>query len=204
MIDNFDLIKEHLDFTDPDDFYFVQSFVRGKDGREMNIDGGSVNGNNKNRLVRFWTIKSREELIYAKPDIISICNAVNARAYIHSAKRSFHEVANEFMRISMASYTTENYAGLKGAYSSACGIVAKEKRYLVDIDEKNEELVAQVRNFIDLKCLPAGDCVLYEVPTLHGYHLICKPFDKHTFNLEFPDIYVHKNNPTLLYYNENN
>ena len=44
-----------------------------------------------------------------------------------------------------------------------------------------------------------------EVPTKNGLHLICTPFDIGEFNdyvkrnwLEIPD--VHKNNPTLLYF----
>lgn len=35
--------------------------------------------------------------------------------------------------------------------------------------------------------------------TKSGYHLITKPFDMQVFRERFPDIDVHKNNPTNLY-----
>ena len=41
----------------------------------------------------------------------------------------------------------------------------------------------------------------YSVPTLHGCHLITHKFDSKAFKEEFPDIDIHKDNPTLLYFN---
>ena len=38
-----------------------------------------------------------------------------------------------------------------------------------------------------------------EVKTKSGWHLITKPFNIQKFKEKYPDIDVHKNNPTLLY-----
>ncbi|WP_265091158.1 hypothetical protein, partial [Acinetobacter baumannii] len=38
-----------------------------------------------------------------------------------------------------------------------------------------------------------------EIPTMNGCHLITKPFNLQKFKEKFPEIDVHKNNPTILY-----
>ena len=38
------------------------------------------------------------------------------------------------------------------------------------------------------------------IPTKSGFHLITTPFDMSTFAKQYPNIDVHKNNPTLLYF----
>ena len=37
------------------------------------------------------------------------------------------------------------------------------------------------------------------IPTKNGYHIITKPFNLKQFKDKYPDIDVHKNNPTILY-----
>ena len=55
-VDNFNLIADRFfnesnGVLDEDTFFFVQILVRGKDGHH-------VSGNNKNRLVKYYTITS--------------------------------------------------------------------------------------------------------------------------------------------------
>jgi hypothetical protein len=40
---------------------------------------------------------------------------------------------------------------------------------------------------------------MYKVPTKNGIHLITNPFNLNAFKFGFPNIDVHKNNPTILY-----
>ena len=54
IVDNFDLFKKIINPLNDDEFYFVQILIRGKDGHTE----PGVNGNNKNRLIKFYTIKS--------------------------------------------------------------------------------------------------------------------------------------------------
>lgn len=44
------------------------------------------------------------------------------------------------------------------------------------------------------------DFIYAEIPTVNGIHLITKPFNTQEFRTKFPDVDVHKNNGTLLYY----
>ena len=84
VIDNFDLLAEKL-FAEPlsdDEFYFLQILLRGKDGH-------NVSGSNKNRLIHYYTITSKNRLLGIKDEVVALCRADNARAYINPTKRHF-------------------------------------------------------------------------------------------------------------------
>ena len=115
VVDNFELFKSVMKFDSEDDFYFVQILIRGKDGHTEQ----GVNGNNKNRLIKIYTIKSAEHLSRVEEEIKAICHAINARAYIHPSRRSFRKVANEMFRNFTQSFLSHNDIGLKGCYSTA-------------------------------------------------------------------------------------
>lgn len=199
IVDNFNLFKEVMEFNNEDEFYFVQILIRGKDGHTEQ----GVNGNNKNRLIKYYTIRSVDELINKEQEIKSICHALNARAYIHPTKRSFSEVADTTLRVTTDMYLSgKNIVGLKGAYSTACGksFISKDKKFVVDIDDFDKNIV-DILNYIEIWCDPKAEAkFVYKVPTAHGIHLITKPFNTQAFSEKYPDIDVHKNNPTLLYF----
>ena len=201
IVDNFELFKSVMKFDSEDDFYFVQILIRGKDGHTEQ----GVNGNNKNRLIKIYTIKSAEHLSRVEDEIKAICHAINARAYIHPARRSFREVADEMFRNFTQTYLSHNDIGLKGCYSTACGksFVTKHKFYVVDLDGEDATIdkLNEIAEYIEDNCEPfEGIKLQYIVPTAHGEHLICKPFNTARFNQKYPNIDVHKNNPTLLYF----
>lgn len=205
IIDNFNLLSEKL-FSSPleeGEFYFVQILVRGKDGQH--------NGkNNKNRLIRFYVIKSKEKLLELKEEIVTLCRLHNARAYIHATPREDKAVATEMLKDAINEFTVGNYHVFRRLFSTACGRVysTKKKTFLVDLDDENAN-PENVENFKDIinECRGKGgtEKIIAEVPTKHGVHLICHPFDICQFeemiklqNKSVPD--VHKNNPTLLYF----
>lgn len=201
IVDNFELFKSVMKFDSEDDFYFVQILIRGKDGHTEQ----GVNGNNKNRLIKIYTIKSAEHLSRVEEEIKAICHAVNARAYIHPSRRSFREVANEMFRNFTQTFLSHNDVGLKGCYSTACGksFITKHKLYVIDLDEEFAETnkLNEITEFIEEECEPFDTLKLqYIVPTAHGEHLICKPFNTAKFGQKYPEVDVHKNNPTLLYF----
>ena len=66
--------------------------------------------------------------------------------------------------------------------------------WVVDIDEigQLEEIKATIEKI-------NKDSIYCEIPTKSGCHLITKPFNLMEFKNKFPNIDVHKNNPTILY-----
>lgn len=202
IVDNFNVFKKIINTLNEDEFYFVQILIRGKDGHTE----PGINGNNKNRLIKFYTIKSAEHLEKVENEIKSICNAVNARAYIHPTKRSFKAVSKECLKATVEMFLSENNMGLKGAYSTACGksYITSDKKFVIDLDDENasQEKIKEIVDYITNECEPLSHNKLcYRVDTAHGMHLITTPFNTARFYQKFPDIDVHKNNPTLLYFN---
>lgn len=202
IVDNFNVFKKIINTLNDDEFYFVQILIRGKDGHTE----PGINGNNKNRLIKFYTIKSAEHLEKVENEIKSICNAVNARAYIHPTKRSFKAVSKECLKATVEMFLSENNMGLKGAYSTACGksYITSDKKFVIDLDDENasQEKIKEIVDYITNECEPLSHNKLcYRVDTAHGMHLITTPFNTAKFYQKFPDIDVHKNNPTLLYFN---
>ena len=192
-----------MSFESADEFYFVQILIRSKDGHK-------ANGNNKNRLLKFYTIRSVAELMARRDDIIALCHTFNARAYIHPTKRSFKAVGKVMLKEIVENMTSEQYEPMKRAYPTACGksFIKSDKKYVIDIDDNPAmtnyaamEVTNSIMNYINKECEPLDQYkVEYEVPTAHGRHLITRAFNVDKFKERFPEIVVQKNNPTLLYY----
>lgn len=96
-VDNFDMVKNYMEFPTPDDVYFVQIIKRWKDNKDKpNADAWKAQGKIKGsyhsgaEYLNYYLIKGASELDALKPEIIKVCSYNNARAYIsiNSRKRS--------------------------------------------------------------------------------------------------------------------
>ena len=202
LVDNFELLANYL-FAwrrplEEDEFYFLQILVRGKDGNH-------VSGNNKNRLVKYYVIRSKEQLLDLKDEIVGICNVVNGRAYIHPTRRSLREVANQALEDTAHTFVSQNWIGLRGVYSTAAGqsYVSNDKQFIVDLDDFTYDQASEMFDFVNTlrgRKDENGNISQIILPTKHGYHLITNAFDVGEFSKKYPNIDIHKNNPTLLYY----
>lgn len=205
-IDNFKLIREYIAAhpCDEDHFYFVQVLVRGKDGH---LGEAGINGNNKNRMTKYYTIQSVEELDRCEHEMKGIAELVNGRVYIHPARRTFSKVATEMLMEYATMMKTGSLRTLKSAFSTAAGKVFDERVYIVDIDDvdpNDQETIDKYVNLIlDCSADRMPDRILAIVPTVHGFHILAKPFNTKmyadTIGKSIDDC-VKKNNPTLLYY----
>jgi hypothetical protein len=75
-----------------------------------------------------------------------------------------------------------------------------EKRWIVDVDTKDELFDREVQLFINTQCRPFGMKIIANIPTKNGVHLITERFDVMEFKKQYPDVDIQKKNPTLLYY----
>jgi hypothetical protein len=75
----------------------------------------------------------------------------------------------------------------------------QEKRWIVDIDTRDPEVLYDVARTI-YSCKPVGGKIITHIPTKNGVHLITKRFDVMEFSKKYSDIDIQKKNPTLLYY----
>ena len=192
MINNFEQIRKILKFED-DHFYFIQIIQRSKE----NSDLGS-----SNRIIRSYMISSEEKFDKNIMEIIQMCGAFNARAYIHLNRRKFSKIALECLRHNAELIANEQYEGIKSSLETIIGRnngESKEsKTFILDCDGMSTPSPLMMAD-IDHKLLPNGSKCLHIIPTKNGCHLITKPFDTQAFHLEYPEIEIHKDNPTILY-----
>ena len=199
-INNFDLILDQLSFNNRDEFYFVQVIQRRKDGNEgLHVRSGY-------RLIKSYYIYSKQELIDLKDRIIELCRNTNARAYINPNVRNAKEVALECIKKYADLVLNDNSFMGNNIWDSSCGCTrARGYKALWIIDVDNLEHLETIKTIINSCQGAPGERIKYVVPTVHGCHLITYGFNREEFNnrlreTEVGYVDVHKDNPTLLYY----
>ena len=193
MIDNLEQIKQLLNFENEGDFYMLYVFKRKKDQPE-----GEKDNHQSVRTIKTYCVDSVEYLEKRYDEIKQLCEMFKARAYIHVQKQNHKDVSLEMM-MSLAERIKNGQHIQKGLFDSVVGqIKTHEKRWVVDVDTKDDNFRLNVMRVIN-RCRPEGNKVYATIPTKNGYHLITDRFDIVEFMKVFPDVDVQKKNPTLLY-----
>lgn len=207
IIDNSEQIKKLIAGCGKDEFYMLQILHRSKDGKTpYEPEDKKIS----QQTVKTYYISSPEYLDYKMPEIKDLCEMFNARAYINLNRKSWRQISLKTLSIlagiiERAEGNPDEWRGVKTIIDSACGQTGacdKNKSWIVDVDTKDETELETLENIID-QCEPLGvQKVVATIPTLHGYHMITRPFNKQKFTqLYNKQIDIHDNNPTLLYYN---
>ena len=195
MIDNIEIIKKLLTYEKEGDFYMLYIFKRKKDQPENEKDN-----HQSVRTIKTYSIESTEYLDKRYEEIKKLCEVFSARAYIHVQKQNHNDVSLDMLAI-LASRIKNGVINQKSLFDSVVGkIKTHEKRWIIDIDTKDQSQLKDVKEFIDKECRPYGPKIIETVPTKNGYHIITERFDVMTFKRKHPDVDIQKKNPTLLYH----
>jgi hypothetical protein len=198
MINNIELIKPLLNYEKPGDFYMLYIFKRKKDQPE-----GERDNHQSVRTIKTYCIESIDHLERRYDEIIQMCEMFKSRAYIHVQKQNHFDVSLSMM-VDLAQRIQNGNHNQKGLFDSVVGqIKTQEKRWIVDIDTKDEKEQQMIVNTIEnIKPIGLNSKIIAQIPTKNGIHLITKRFDSVEFDkqigVELPDI--QRKNPTLLYY----
>ena len=193
MINNINLIKPLLNFSEVGDFYMLYIFKRKKDQTTDKANHQSV------RTIKTYCIESIEQLENRYDEIIQLCEMFKARAYIHIQKQNHKDVAMN-MITEIVNRIQSGQINQQHVFDSVVGqIKTQEKRWIVDIDVKDFDYVSELADYID-SLRPEGSKIEAVIPTKSGVHLITKRFDVMEFKKKYPEIDIQKKNPTLLYY----
>lgn len=193
MIDNIEIIKSLLNFEQEGDFYMLYVFKRKKDQPE-----GERDNHQSVRTIKTYCIESLAHLEKRYDEIKQICEMFKARAYIHVQKQNHKDVSLEMM-IELANRIKSGAVNQKNLFDSVVGqIKTHEKRWIVDLDTKDEDEVVRMTKIINVT-RPEGDKIEAIIPTKNGYHFITKRFDVQMFRNIYPDVDIQKKNPTLLF-----
>lgn len=194
IIDNWKLIRSKLDFSDPDKFYFIELMQRKKDN-----DSFPAN----NRMVKYYFVYSLEYYDRIEPEVKKLSDCTGARVYILLNRRSYKKCALNLLADAAKMCIDNNFQHFPNLISSVVGKYSDEpfKNWVVDIDTLYVSKVGDIIKFINsLEPYTVESKIKFAVPTLHGVHLITSPFNCQKFSEMYPDIDIHKDNPTLLYF----
>ena len=198
-INNFDLLRDYLDFPTHDIYYFLQIIKRRKDNPEMEKDAIVIDNIYISNITHFDNIQE---------EIISICDLHNARAYLRLNKRSYKKTAFQTLKRVTDLVISENYKAVKNAYSSISGEFHgdDDKKWIIDLDGfDNTKLGDSLQThalYQKLKLLQKEanrEPLMLVVPTKNGIHIITRPFNIKEFKESYKNIDIHKDNPTILY-----
>lgn len=147
IVDNFDLLKNYMQFNSPDDVYFVQIIKRWKDNKDKpEADQWKAAGKLKGsyhsgaEYIDYYLIHSEQELESLRSEITKACSYNNARAYISINSRSQSQV-NNYIGKFKARFSDPNDPRVKNAEAILYGMPKtgdawKNERFrvLLDID----------------------------------------------------------------------
>jgi hypothetical protein len=199
VTNNFQQILKMLQFRSSDDFYHLQIIKRKKDHPEI--------GSNS-LVIKTYYIKSEEHLAKVEAEIIAICDFHGARACINLNRRSFEKMAYHTLKKVTDQIMNKDFSSVRKAYESVCGAYANEpnKNWIIDIDNisidafnHRDEMIALRKKIIELQIDTGKEPRMDFIRTRSGVHIISRPFNLQKFREEFPNIDVHKDNPTILY-----
>lgn len=201
MIDNIELIKPLLNFSEEGDFYQLYVLLRKKDQTTDKANHQSV------RTIKSYCITSLEYLDKRYDEVKMLCEVFKARAYIHVSKQNHRDVGMN-MITEIVTRIQSGQINQKNVFDSVVGqLKTQEKRWIVDIDTHSISEKNRVINIIErVRPTDKGSKIEAVIPTKNGIHLITKRFDVKEFadrmterpGKDLPDI--QKKNPTLLYY----
>lgn len=200
MVDNFDLIGENLRFYNEKSFYFIQIIKRKKENPELT---------GYSRPIESFYVFSREQFDRFKPHIIEKCEQNKARAYIKMNTLDAEKVGLMAIRVLSEEIGNRDWKSLSSNFNVACGQSGAQaetkKLYLIDIDNDLGYDRKEVKEYIS-KLHPLTDDgqpidkIVMEVPTRNGYHFLATGFEMNKFKQDYPNIDVHKDGITLLYF----
>jgi hypothetical protein len=192
-VDNIDIILPLLEFKSEDSFYYLQILQRKKENPHL--------GSNS-RVIKNYYITSKEQLLKRYDEIKTLCKVFNARASIRLNVRSFEKVAYGMLANTAKLISDRNFSPLRSCYDRSVGLHHDEtnnKKWILDLDMDYSEKDIMLMKGVIRNAMPEGDKLICYIPSKSGYHLITKPFDSREFKKLFPEVEIHKDNPTNLY-----
>ena len=196
-IDNFDIIRKHLDFIDTKlDRYVVHILRRPKDiSSEMK---NALGANESQRLIKTYYIDSLEYFDKKREAIKELCRANNARAYIIvQPKDNFECLLNLgekiFETIRNKNYSVKPEHLIRQAFCE--WHKTRKKQWILDLDRdamvetwvqrnfgrnvlcKREWTLEKVQELVKkhLKLVGKSEDEMYTVPTKNGWHIVTSP-----------------------------
>lgn len=188
-INNLEYIQDILEFN-AGDFYVVQILLRNKDSTIPS----------KSTQIKQYIFDNLKTLsLIMDKEIIPICKALKARAYISLNRRNYNNVAKNFMvkatELLRDGNDTKRLFSLYNSVSNTSKVVGT-KWWIIDIDDIDSDKADLIEDW-----LYSQNYDYFEISTPNGFHIITNPFPLNKFNTEVTSLTKEDLKPlTLLYY----
>lgn len=181
LVDNFGKIANMINLTDPDQFFFIQLMVRWKDNKDKGMvkktDGtyhaGAEYGNYSKGTA--FKVRSAQELMNLKPQIVKWCNDNNGRAYITCNPRSDNDI-NNFISTYKSRFSDPNDPRIQHAEEILAGQAkgddkwaTERPRFFFDVDTTDKRIWGITRLVLSYLNIQIED--EYVTPS-EGLHII--------------------------------
>ena len=206
---------KQLDWKDGD-CYYVQLLRRQSDDPMTNgVPDPNYHGNMHSRSIKDYFIPSIEYFDRKRDEIKKLCDTFNVRAYIRLNKRNYQQMAfntaKHIMEQACSGQTFNSPFTMIASAAGTANAAGKDKTWICDLDE---EYVPYTKNIKDMicSCEPHASNVkwfilvplnkihedaleyyqnreFFTVPTKHGIHIVCKPFNTADFKQKW-DVFV--------------
>ena len=204
---------KQLDWKDGD-CYYVQLLRRQSDDPMTNgVPDPNYHGNMHSRSIKDYFIPSIEYFDRKRDEIKKLCDTFNVRAYIRLNKRNYQQMAfntaKHIMEQACSGQTFNSPFTMIASAAGTANAAGKDKTWICDLDE---EYVPYTKNIKDMicSCEPHASNVkwfilvplnkihedaleyyqneeFFTVPTKHGIHIVCKPFNTADFKQKWDE-----------------
>ena len=210
IVDNSEQIKRLITGCGEDEFYMMQILHRVKDGHTKYEPQDKKS---REQVIKTYFISSPDYLDKKMEEIKDLCRMFNARAIINLNKKSWKQVGLKSLELTAQALGREGkdekwWKSIRSTVESACGQTGAcdgNKTWVLDVDTKDEQERIQIKKIIDL-CEPLDtEKIIDVIPTVHGFHIITRPFNKQKFMSFYKMVHddaediIKDNNPTILY-----
>lgn len=178
MTNNLQEVIKYMLFPKHEVIYHVFVVQRKKDGAQ------TAGCNNRARSIKSYYVTSVEYLLNKMPEIIKLCEEFNARAYINLCRKTAQDIALTNLTILADRIKRGDFQNLHHVYDTAVGKTSAEKGFkywILDIDAEDMENVEKIKEIAN-SCMSGNDVNVFgRIPSKHGCHLLCRPFNKKEF-----------------------
>jgi hypothetical protein len=185
MQNNFDILKEFMDFSDPGKFYLALVVQRKKDNPGLD---------RSEHIIKNYMIPSLDKLERIRSEMETLSKVFNARVYLYINRRSFKNTQRAMAKALIDQICLENCSNLNHLFDSCAAAHGCGDRYwIIDVDMPDRSSVSadtyqELENGIKSALfqeldkiepvMPEGETKTKLVlPTKNGFHIVTRPFD---------------------------
>lgn len=164
-VDNFQEIQQLLNFSSPDDVYFVKLVKRRKDNPQANLKG--------DEYPKYYLIHSIQELMSYEREIKALCIRHNLRAYITCNKRSLKDGMEWVTKYKADPRKYRHMQGheVESAFGRSFADILNRDVVMIDIDTDDKSVHQKVHDILNKYNVK----IIMEYPSLNnGLHIFTK------------------------------